>query len=280
MATTTTRTSAPAWSPDITVFAPSEVIPDAIILRAATVVTEELEGDSPVARVAWINDDEADFIAEGAEIPEADPALAEVTVSTGKVSQLVRISREQWRQANTAGLLSDSVARAVTKAGNRAFISQAAPAAGEVTPPAGILNAVGLIDGGEITTDLDPLADALAVLEDNGATPRMILASPTSFAAIRKLKTATGANTTLLGSGVEDQVKRLLGLEVITSPAVPAGKLIVVDPAAIVAAVGQVQVASSEHTYFTSDSIALRATWRIGWKVMHPDRIATIDIAA
>ncbi len=73
-------------------------------------------------------------------IDEANPGLSEALVHTGKVAQIIRLSREQFAQPNASELLSASVARAVTKAGNTAYIAQAAPTSPAVTPPAGLLN--------------------------------------------------------------------------------------------------------------------------------------------
>src|SRR5699024_2574096 len=72
--------------------------------------------------------------------------------------------------------------------------------------------------------------------------------------------------------------KRLLGVEVVTSAAVPEGQLIVVDQNAIASAVGPFEVFQSEHQYFEYDSIAIRATWRIGWAVQHADLIAVVNV--
>jgi hypothetical protein len=48
---------------------------------------------------------------------------------------------------------------------------------------------------------------------------------------------------------------------------------LVIDRTQIVSAVGQIQVANSYDTYFTSDSVALRATWRLASAVVRPERI-------
>src|SRR5699024_3704801 len=138
-------------------FAPEDVIPDALILSTST-VSGSIQGDEPAVRVAYVDDADAQFVAEGSAIPVDDPALSEVLVHTGRVSQLVKISKEQWLQSGSASLLSNSVARAVTKAANIAYLTQAAPTSPAVTPPAGLLNVSGVVDGGEIATDLDALA--------------------------------------------------------------------------------------------------------------------------
>lgn len=272
-----TTNSAKAWSPDQHTFAPSEVIPDALVLQTS-LVSGRIEGDEPVLRVAYVNDDEAGFVAEGAEIEEADPELAEVTVATGKVAQLVRVSREQWLQQGTSGLLSESVRRAVTKAANLAYIAQAAPTAPAITPPAGILNIPGIIDGGVLGTDLDVIADALTTIEENGGNASHILASPSAWNAIRKLKIADGAP--LLGAGTTDVERRLLGVPVLTSGAIPTGGIIILDRTAIVSAVGDVQIATSDQRYFETDSIGVRATWRFGANLVRPERVVNLTVAA
>lgn len=274
-----TTNSATAWSPDVQAFKAADVIPDALILRGATVVTQSLEGDGPAARVPWVDDASATFTAEGADIDAADPTLSEVVVATAKVTQLLKVSREQWSQNQAAGLLSTSVARAVTRRANEAFIAQVAPVSPAITPPAGVANVSGIIEPSTaITANLDPLADAIAQIEANGGQPDLIVADPLAWGALRNLKTADSANSTLLGAGTEDQAKRLLGIDVATSPAVPVGKIVVLDSTATAAAVGQIQVAHSEHLYFDSDSIALRCTWRLGWGVQHPNRLAVVTV--
>ena len=279
MATETTITSAKAWSPDLTAYVASDVIPDALILQTAT-VAGFVDGDEPAVRVPFVDDAAATFVAEGAPIPEADPDLAEVLVYTGKVSQLVRLSREQFNQPNASRLLADSVRRAVTTAANAAYIAQAAPTPPAVTPPAGLLNVAGIEDGGAVAADLDALVDLFATIEGNGGTPTHIIVDPTAWASLRKFKTATGSAQSLLGAGTADTERRLLDVPVLVTPAMTAGTGLVVDKNAVIAAVGPVLVAQSEHTYFASDSIALRCTWRFGANLVRPDRVGTFTVTA
>ena len=275
MTTIKTTNTPNSFSPDQVAFTPDEAVPEALILRASTVVTRTLDGDAPVARIPWVNDADAQFTAEG-EFMEADtPTASEVVVGTAKISQLLRVSREQWHTNPAGSLLSNSTTRAVTRKANEAFISQ--PTAGAVSLT-GIVNTEGIITGEPITTNLDPLADAVAQIENNNGQPGIIIANPLAWGALRNLKTGGDANTSLLGAGTNDTDKRLLGVEVVTSAAVPEGQLIVVDPNAIASAVGPFEVFQSEHQYFEYDSIAIRATWRIGWAVQHADRIAVVNV--
>jgi hypothetical protein len=62
------------------------------------------------------------------------------------------------------------------------------------------------------------------------------------------------------------------------APAVPDYSGVVADQRAIVSAVGQVKVATSEHQYFSSDSVLLRATWRFGHVVVRPTRLGVFTV--
>lgn len=279
MATETTVTSSKAWSPDLTTFAASEVIGDALVLQAST-VAGHIEGDEPVLRVAYVDDDTAEFVAEGDEIPEGDPVLSEVTVATGKIAQLVRLSREQYVQSNAATMLSDSVRRAVIKRADLAFIGQAAPVSPNVTPPAGLLNVAGITAGGAVDGDLDGLVDIVAGIAAAGGSATHILLSPTAWASMRKFKTGTGSAQSLLGAGTTDATTSLLGVPVLVSNALTGASGLVIDRSAVVSAVGDVQVATSSDVYFASDSVGLRCTFRFGATVVRPDRVATFTVTA
>ncbi|MCV7053600.1 hypothetical protein [Mycolicibacterium gilvum] len=79
--------------------------------------------------------------------------------------------------------------------------------------------------------------------------------------------------------GTTDAVPMLLSLPVLVNRWAPAFSGIVVDRSAVVSAVGPVKVATSEHALFRSDSVLVRATWRIGWNVVRPERCGTFGIA-
>lgn len=279
MATETTVTSARAWSPDVTTFAAAEVIPDALILTTST-VSGSIDGDAPMVRVGYVDDASAAFVAEGAPIDESNPALSEILIATSKVSMLVRVSAEQWHQGGAATQLSESVRRAVVKTANLAYLTQVAPTPPAVAPAAGLLNVAGIEAGDAVAGDLDSLIALQATIAENGGQASHILLSPSAWASLRTFKTATGSAMNLLGAGTEDTTQSLLNLPVIISPALPTGTGLMIDKSAVVSAVGQVEVAQSEHVYFASDSIALRATWRFGQNVVRPNRIGSFTVTA
>lgn len=279
MATETTLTSAKAWAPDQNAFNPGDAVPDALILTHSN-VTGVIEGDAPVLRVAYVTDDDAQVTVEGDEIPEADPVLSEVLVHTAKVTRLVRLSQEQYRQSGTAAELAQSVRRAIVNKANDLFIAQTAPTPPAVAPAAGVINVTGIIDGGAVADNLDSLVDLVAQLEANGSNPTGIILDPLAWASLRKFKTGTGSAVGILGAGTNDATRMLLDLPVTVTNAMPASSGLVIDRNAIVSAVGPVRVDTDESIYFDSDSVALRATWRIGHNIVRPNRIGKFTVTA
>lgn len=279
MATIDTTTAAYPWRPDVQAFAPADVVPNALVLQCANVVGT-VQGDQPAVRVAYIDDAAATFVGEGDTISDNPPDLSEVVVHTGKISQLVKVTDEQFSQEGTARELATSVARSIVYKADQAFISQAAPVSPAVTPPSGILNLSGTIDGGELATNLDALADLIAELQGNLANPSAIVLDPKGWSEMRKLKLGTDFSASLLGAGTDDAQPRLLGIPVIVNRHVTPYSGLVIDRNAIAAAVGQVRIANSYDRYFDSDSVAVRATWRIGWNLVRPERVGKFTIAS
>lgn len=277
MTTQTTTTADYAWRPDGTTFAAADVVPEALIMATST-VSGTIDGDKPSLHVAYVDDADADFVAEADEIDESDPNMAEVLVHTGKISQLIKLSSEQYQQEGTAAQLAQSVSRAIIKRADEAYLAQVAPTPPAVHPPTGLLHIDDIVDGDEINDSLDALVDLLAELQAEGSNPSHIVVDPRGWAQLRKLKTGIDYNSSLLGAGTTDAAPMLLSLPVLINRWVPSFSGMVLDRNAVVSAVGPVRVATSEHQYFSSDSVALRATWRIGWNVVRPNRIGKFAI--
>lgn len=276
--TATTGNSAAAWRPDLFTFAPVDAIPDSAVINHST-VSAVLEGDQPVLRVAYVDDDTAQFVAEGAEIDESEPTLAEAVVHSAKFAQLIRISREQYRQDGTADHLADSVRRAITAKADAALLGQPAPVSPATAPVTGLALLTGTPTG-TVTADLDPLVDLEAAVRANGANPTAWLLAPDVWAALRKIKTASGAATNLLGAGTDQSEARLLSIPVAVNSAVPTGTGLLVDRQAIISAVSPMEIATSVDRYFTSDSIAVRATMRTGHVLPRPGRLGIFYVDA
>lgn len=276
--TASTVNSAAAWRPDQYTFQPDDVLPDAAILLASSVVGR-IEGDQPAVRVAYIDDDTAEFVDEGDTIDEGEPELNEAEVFTKKIAQLVRLTNEQYRQDMTPQRLAASVTRALTRKANLAFLAQSAPVGPALAPATGLINWPGVVSATGITANLDALVDLEAIVRGNLGQPAMWLMAPDTWAGLRKLKTGSSYNSSLLGAGTEDAVKMLLSLPVRIVPEMPSKAGVLVDPTAIVSAVSEVIVATSDQAYFSSDSVGIRATWRTGHSVVRPNRVGVFSLA-
>lgn len=277
--TATTVNSAAAWRPDLYTFEPINAVPEAAIL-AHTNVSGTIEGDQPVLRVAYVSDDDAKFYDEGQTFDEAEPELQEALVYTRKFGQLVKLSREQYRQTGTADELARSVARAMTAKADNALLAQAAPVGPATAPVPGLTNWPGIVDAGEISADLDDLIDLEAEVRANGASPTAWILAPTTWAHLRKLRTAETANTNLLGAGTDNSEPRLLSIPVALNSQMPAYSGLLVDRTQVISAVSALEIATDASRYFDSDSVAVRATWRTGHTVPRPNRLGTFTVAA
>lgn len=272
MATITTNTADYGWRPDEVTFAPVDSVPTALILRTTAVGDAvDIDGDEPSLHVAFVNDAEsAEYVDEADTIDEDNPDLDEVLVKTKKISRLVKLSNEQFRKSQTASQISASVARDLVRKADNSYLGDD----GTGDKPLGLLHAEGVVDGALIEGNLDPLIDLLAQLEQNGAEPSAIVTDPITWAELRKLKVGgEHTNESLLGAGTTDATPMLLSLPLLRSRFVPSHSGLVIDRNAIAAAVGPVRVAQSEHAAFTADSMVVRATWRIGWNLVRPERI-------
>jgi len=268
--THTTPTSPKAWAPDVTAYLPGDVVPDALILQTATVVGQ-IEGDAPSVRVPFVADDgDAGFVAEGDLIPDAAQGFDEVVVVTDAVKTLGKYSFETLAQPEAARLIVDSLSRLVTSKANIAYLSNAAD-------PAGLLGLA--TAGGALATNLDKLVDAIAAIEDDGGQASHVIASPSAWASVSKLKQATGSNASLLPSGNAAGERTILGVPVLVSNAAPAGNLLVLDRRSVIAASGPVRLARSDDALFSNDLVAIRVTWRFGWQVMHTKRIVKLTVS-
>jgi HK97 family phage major capsid protein len=277
MATLTTTTADFAWRPDESTFAPADVIPQALILQTAA-ISGDINGDQPSLHVAFVTDAEsAAYVAEATEITDSAPGLDEVLVKTKKISRLVTLSNEQFSQDQTASQVAVSVARDIVNKADASYLGDN----GTSGAPMGLLHATGLVDADPVVDNLDPLIDLIAQLENNGAIPTAIVVDPLTFAGLKKLKVGgSNTNESLLGAGVTDAKPMLLSLPVLRSRFIPANSGLVIDKNAIAAAAGPVRIAQSEHAKFGEDAMTLRATWRIGWNLVRPDRVGRFTVAA
>jgi HK97 family phage major capsid protein len=261
----TTENSDRAWAVDKQGFVAAEVLPDLLITKLST-VAGHVEGDAPALRVPYVDDLDADLVAEGDEFAEQTGTLSEVVVTTHKVGALAVVSNELKRNGADNPLATGMV-RAVTDKANRAFLHNAAA-------PAGVLNDAAITDGGLLGANLDSINAAMWGIAGTGVGADYIVAAPTAMTALSALKTGTGSNQNLVTEPM------LNGLPVLVSNAMPADTILIGSRTAIVSAVGKVNVSRSEHYAFSRDGLAVRVDFRSGWALMRADRLVKISTAA
>lgn len=262
------------------VFVYNEAVPDALIANPlVATVAGEIEGDAPRVRVPYIKTDPTSgFVKEGADITDGGGELDEVLISTGKIATVVKQSNESASFETASQLIAAGVSRSIITSADNAFLNNAKNDDTDAqNGPVGILNAEG-IPATQTTGEgiVNAVADAKAAIGGNGGIPTAIVANYAVEAILRKLKTTDGRG--LLIDPVEAGELSIHGLPVIVNRAMPDNTLLVVSAGEIVAAVGTVNLAVSTDALFTSDSLIRRATWRIGAKVIHANRLAKLTI--
>lgn len=262
------------------VFTYTEVVPEALLLNpAVATIAGEIEGDKPMVRVPYIKTDPvATFVAEGAEIPDGGGMLDEVTLTTGKLALLIQRSNESTTFNMPSQLIAAGVSRAIVNQADAALLTNAKASDSEQqNGPVGLLNIDGLTALTRAATDIvDAVADAKATIGAKGATPTAVIVGYGMEAALRKLKDTTGK--ALLIDPTRADALTLHGLPVIVNKAMPDKTLFVVAAAEIVAAAGPVKLNASDAAVFNRDSVQQRATWRIGYKPIHADRLVKITV--
>jgi HK97 family phage major capsid protein len=272
----TTPEAVESLRPDIHQFPPEDLLPDALIITATTKVGV-VAGDAPVVRCPFIDVDNVEFVPEGAEIGVAPIDSKEAVIATGALAVVTVVSVDQYQQTGVGGLLANELRRAMTQKADAALISQAAPTAPAITPPPGLLNQPHAT-GGTVEDDLDAVVDGIAAVEADGGKVDLIIASPQSWAAVSKLKTAEDSNESLLGPAGVAAERVLLSVPVVVNAAMPADGLLLLEKRSVLSAYGVLELANSEHSNFRRRAVETRLWWRVGAVIARPERVVELDV--
>jgi HK97 family phage major capsid protein len=273
-----TDASRPSWNPDLYASLDADdLVPDALIIRTGT-YAGSVEGDAPSVRVPYVSDDgTAAVVAEGGTITPNDSTPAEIVFATDKVSRMIKVSREQLAQSGAAERLARSMARSVIVKADDLYLNNAAN-------PTGLLLTAGLATAGDLGGATDPTVfeayDAVGAIENDGGQATHILFNPLDWALLSKLPDETGSARSLLADVHDASRRSLAGVPVIVSNHVTQGAALMLDQSEIITAYGNLLMARSDDFYFDSDSVALRLTWRLGFKVARVARLQRLTVAA
>lgn len=272
--TLTTLIGNEAAFPNATSVQPGEAIPTALVMDCTTVMAE-IEGDEPTARIAYAGDAAANIVKEGEAISRDTPTISELVVSTQKVAVLTVVSRESYSHSGVPEMLGNGIGRGIVKKADALFFT-GNPTGGKGIK--GLAKQTGLADGGTLSSDLTPIIDAIATVSGNGADPTHIVMNMGAWAHLLKLKATDGRP--LINPDVANSTQpQLFGLPVRINTQCPANEIYVLDRAEILSAVGTVDTDVSRERYFDSDSIGIRATFRYGFGLLHPNRLAKVTIS-
>lgn len=242
---------------------------------ATTVVT-----GAKAYRVPLVTADaSAAFVEEGAEITPSQPTLAELTIVPTKCAGLTVISRELSEDSSpqaleiVGGSLSRDIARRVDES---FFAGLAAPA------PAGLTTLAGIQTVTEATAfeNLDAFAESIALAETVGSTIDHFVVSPMTALTLSKVRVATGSNQMLLGQDATAAgQRRILGVPVLVSQYVADETAWAIDSSRVWLVVrSDATVETDSSVFFTKDSVAVKATMRVGVGVVHPASVIRVGV--
>ncbi|MCT1352234.1 phage major capsid protein [Gordonia sp. p3-SID1431] len=225
-------------------------------------------------------DPSASWVAEGGEIPVTDSDVDEVIVTPRKLAGLSVITSELANDSNPAAqkTVGDGLVRDLTRKLDQALFASS-PITNGPAVTLGQLSGISTISAGSAFGSVDPFSDAQFAAADAHATIDTWVTSPTTAAALAKVKKATGSNEPLLGNDVTVAGRRaILGAPLLASPYAPNGVVWGIPRAFAYLVIREGStVETDKSVFFTSDRIALRAKVRAAFGFPHPAAIVKIS---
>lgn len=227
----------------------------------------------------------SNWYAENADITLSDPTAGEEVIRPRKTAGLTKISREAADDSSPAAaqVIGSSLARSIATGIDAALFGTAS---GTGVPPKGLGafadSAVTLIEAPTAWANVDPFIEAIFQIEALNASLTAFIANPADAEELAKLKKLSGSNEPLLApDATSPTTRRLAGLPLYTSAAVPAGTIYGLDSSRVFTVIREdVTVEADRSVYFGSDSVAVRGIARVGFGYPHAKSIARIKLAA
>lgn len=239
----------------------SIVLPRAFVVRTSGTVRQPTIDVSKggTDTLAWFGGVKFEWLAEGAAIPETEPMFAQYTLRGIALGGTTRIPNPMFGSAGFSDTIRAMMAEAMRSYMDYWFIR--GDGAGK---PLGVLNAPATVEVNRATASQFKPEDAAKMLSRHrraGARSTVWLMHPT---VIPQLMQFAVANTPVWAANwQEGTAGTLLGYPVIITEYVPAlgtrGDVALVDWSAYaVQLADDIEVAVSEHAFFTNDQTALR----------------------
>ena len=219
------------------------------------------------------------FVAEGAQIPEADVDFGEVSLMPSTLKSLkvlIRFTNELLRQS-VIGLDATLRQRLVTDVSN-ALDQALLTGSGASNTITGLINQADVQTGELDVTDADSLLDAIALASAAEVTPNRWFLNGADFIALRKLKETTGSAKYLIESDVTaGPTYRLFGVEATVTNKLPQGTAVLADTTQIAVARDLApSVKLLDQRYAEFDEQAIRVVTRYDLGLLHPEAVVVL----
>lgn len=251
-------------------------------------VTTAVRTDSHEWRAPVVTEDAtANWYSENDDMSGDDPVFAEVTATPRKIGSVIKISSELAEDSSPeAGeQVGLSIARGIARKLDLTFFGDLTTGVPGDPTPKGLETlsegTVTLID--TMSSDwvvLDPFADAIADVEDEGGTIDHFVANPSDFKKLLKLKRETGSNEPLLGADPTRPTRRMIyGVPLLSSPGVTPGTVWGIDSDFTYTIVrSDIALERSTERYFENDQVAVKARMRGDFVFTHSKSLAKIKL--
>lgn len=280
MAIATTGTLVALTSQDATALFVKPVEGMALALNPAVSTifrSREVETHIPVV----LTDAGAAWTAEGDQIVASDADVDEIIVQPRKVAGITIVSNEAAADTSpqATSVVGDGLARSCAAKIDAAFFQQlAAPA------PAGLasLTTMGTATAAKDFADgTDAFERAVAIAEGVGANITAFIAGPVDALSLATLREGSSGKRNLLQADPTRPTQRTIsGRPLLVSRFLAPGTIWAVDATRVISVVRQdADVQASKDAAFDRDSVAVRATMRVGWGFPHPEALVKITRA-
>jgi HK97 family phage major capsid protein len=259
-----------------------ELVTDPLFRRSVVLDSGliRLDTDSTKVLLPVISGGTAGWHVELQTLTDANVAASELEVVPRKIGCLQLVSSEAASDANAAQLVGSALVSALASGVDQQFFLGT-----DADGPDGLEDFYS--DGLEVvdasaSTSLDPYTDGVAALEDNGATPSVIWMRGSTWAALSKVKQASGSTMPVLNPQPTGSTSRSIqGIPVRVSQYVPEATAYVADTSQIVAVHRtDPSVEVDRSAAFVSDGVYIRAIERISWAIPAAGMVARIaDVA-
>ncbi len=282
-----TTTSAAAIAPnELSRFVFDRLRPASVLLRSGVRVIPTDRDSIEFPRLT--GDATPGFFNEAAAIAPSDPTFVTLTGTPRKLAALIQLSNEVVADSDPSivNVLNEHVG---TILGARLDLagfegSGAAPEIRGLRNVAGT-QAISMAANGAAITNLDPISDALALLEAANASAGAIVMPPRTWSVLRKLKDSTGRP--LLGDGAASTAPSVFGVPVYVSSqlsiaeaqgtATTASSVYVYDPTqVVVVSRNDATIELDRSRLFNQDMSELRGTLRADLLAPNPTAIVRI----